>query len=129
MKFILASVACLGSLALVASHGGSHVDCGFPGISRDACEATGQCAYNSGLLDEPSCHYKFAVIGGNCKTSCEAKGGVWDPNAQKGRYSEANWKLHYSCYYPNTARLPLVNGLPHSSTHSGTSGYKIMLCC
>merc|ERR1712026_614704 len=76
MQAIIVSAA---SLALVSAHSGSHVDCGFPGINENACKATGQCAYGAGMSGEPSCYYKFAVIGGKCKTSCEARGGVWDP--------------------------------------------------
>ena len=82
MKSIIVSAA---SLALVSAHIGSHVDCGYPGIPADKCVATGQCAYGAGMSGEPSCYYKFAVIGGTYKTSCEAKGGVWDPaGAVKG---------------------------------------------
>merc|ERR1712026_230718 len=102
MQSIIVSAA---SLALVSAHAGSHVDCGFPGINANACKATGQCAYGAGMSGEPSCYYKFAVIGGKCKNSCEARGGVWDPAGTLAPF-------HYSCYYPNTARLPLVNGLP-----------------
>ena len=123
MKFILASVACLGSLALVASHGGSHVDCGFPGISRDACEATGQCAYNSGLLDEPSCHYKFACAGGAGETACKAAGCVWDPEGAK-HLNNADWQKNYRCYHPNTKLLP-PNERGTPAWNAGTKSYKI----
>ena len=119
-KMKLAIVSAV-NLVLVAAHGGSHVDCGYQGITKEACEVTGQCAHNSGLKDEPTCYYKFAVRGASCQISCERLGGVWDPKGAMDNHKD--WQIHYACYYPNTARLPAVGGR-QSGKHPGTSSYE-----
>ena len=101
------------------SHPGSHADCGYVGITKEACEKDGLCAYGVGLADEPLCYYKFSVPRANSKNTCKDNGGVWDEKAAKG----SRWLNHYACYYPNTARLPTVTGR-QSGKHPGTSSYE-----
>ena len=122
MKLVIASAA---SLALVAANPGSHADCGYPGIGKEECEATGQCAWNYGLDGEPVCFYKMAVPHASCKFSCEELGGKWDPEGAKD--TGKDWQNYYACYYPNTALLPTVSGGNEWGKHDGTSSYEIMV--
>merc|ERR1719213_47163 len=115
MKLVIASAA---SLALVAANPGSHADCGYPGIGKEECEATGQCAWNYGLDGEPVCFYKMAVPHASCKFSCEELGGKWDPEGAKDQGKD--WQNHFACYYPNTALLPTVSGGNEHGKHDGT---------
>jgi len=115
MKIAIASAA---SLAMVAAHGGSHIDCGYPGMSQDECVASGQCAWAAGLPNEPVCFHKVAVPGAGCENSCKANGGVWDPAGAKS--DEKMWQKHYACYYPNTAPLPPNTN--EAAGHPGTHG-------
>ena len=132
MMLVIASAA---SLALVTAHPGSHANCGYPGITKAACEANGQCAMSAGLVSEPGCYYKIAVQVGKTQASCARAGGVWDPVGAKN--NDPSWQKHYACYYPNTGVLPSladteINGSGDYNEgrqigHPGTSSYEIVL--
>ena len=112
------------------SHPGSHADCGYVGITKEACEKDGLCAYGVGLADEPLCYYKFSVPGvssTDTRKTCEDKGGVWDEKAAKRvRFQFVpTFMNNYACYYPNTARLPGLNGRESNvNGHPGTRSYE-----
>merc|ERR1712079_566946 len=82
-----------------SGHTGTHADCGYAGIPEADCVASGQCAFNGGLVSEPTCFWKVDCVEYGTEEQCNAKGCTWDPEGSKGN--------GFFCYHSNSKPLPL----------------------
>merc|ERR1712079_8103 len=82
-----------------SGHTGTHADCGYAGIPEADCVASGQCAFNGGLVSEPTCFWKVDCVEYGTEEQCNAKGCTWDPEGSKGN--------GFFCYLSNSKPLPL----------------------